>query len=150
MNPDQTLQLWFHYEEIAMHFNELIIQYRLQLMGGTGLIGALSGYLVGSKVESAPIRQQLRAYISTGILILVCAAASLDVFYYNELLRGASKALLRFESEHPEIYMSTYIKAQFDGGASIRIYIIYAMALLPLIGFTIWSWRAYLSGRATN
>ena len=144
------MQLWFHYEEIAMHFNELIMQYRLQLMGGTGVIGALSGYLIGSKVESAPMRRELRAYISTGLLILVCAAASLDQFYYNELLRGSVNALIRFEQEHPEIYMSTYIKAQFPGGASLRIYIIYAVAILPLVGFTIWSWRTYLRGRATN
>ena len=150
MTLDQSMELWYHYEEIAMHFNQLIIQYRLHLMGGVGVIGALSGYLIGSKVESSDMRHKLRALISTGLLILFIAAAFLDLCYYNELLRGAVKALIQFESEHPEMYMSTYIKAQFNGSASLRIYITYALVFLPLLVFTIWSWCTYKKEKIKN
>jgi hypothetical protein len=34
--PPNVIDLWFHYEQVAMHFNELIMQYRLQLMGARG------------------------------------------------------------------------------------------------------------------
>ncbi len=140
MNMDQTINLWFHYEEIAMHFNGLIIQYRLQLMGGIGSIGALSGYLIGSKIDSAEMRHKLRAFVATGILILLIAACNLDIYYYNELLRGAVDALIEFEKEHPEIYMSTYIKARFNHSATERIYVSYSLIFIPLICFMVWSW----------
>ena len=49
LEPDQVIALWFHYEKIAMHFNQLIIQYRLQLMGGAGAIGAVAAFLIQSR-----------------------------------------------------------------------------------------------------
>ena len=98
MDLEQAITLWFHYETVAMHFNELIIQYRLQLMAGIGAIGAIAGYLVGSKVAEESDRHKLRAFISAGLLIILVAAAYLDLFYYNELLRGAVDALLELSA----------------------------------------------------
>lgn len=144
MEVDQVIALWFHYETVAMHFNELIIQYRLQLMGGAGAIGALSGYLIGSKVESPIMRYKLRAYVSSILLLLMLAAFYLDIYYYNELLRGAVSALLKLESEYSDIlYMSTSIKQQFSGGATKHIYIAYSFVLVPLIIFTGWTWLVF-------
>lgn len=140
MELDQAISLWFHYEEIAMHFNELIIQYRLQLMGGAGAIGAVASYLVGSKVESEIDRHKLRAFISTGLLLIFIAAACLDLFYYNELLSGSVDALIELESKYPELNMSTSIKARFPDGATSIIYATYLLVLVPLLGFTVWSW----------
>lgn len=151
MEPNQIIELWYHYEQVAMHFNEMIIQYRLQLMGGAGVIGALSGYLIGSKVDSALLRHKLRAYVSSGILLLILAAFYLDIYYYNELLRGAVKAILKLEAEHPDIlFMSTYIKKQFPGGATKHIYVAYSFVLVPLFGFTIWAWYAHLKEKGKN
>ena len=149
INPD-VVQLWFHYEEIAMHFNELIIQYRLHLMGGIGLIGALSGYLIGNNVESPYMRHKLRALISSGLLVLFIAAAYLDLGYYNELLRGAVDALEKFESEHKEVYLSTYIVNRFSGHATVRIYITYAIVLIPFLLFTLWSWYVFIKEWLTS
>ena len=116
-------------------------------MGGVGVIGALSGYLIGSKVESEIIRHKLRALVSTGLLILFMAACYLDIYYYNELLRGAVDALIKLEAEHKEIYMSTYIEARFPDSATARIYITYSLVFIPLIGFTLWSWYTYGKGK---
>lgn len=139
-----TIDLWFHYEQVAMHFNEMIIQYRLQLMGGISAIGTIAGYLVGQKVESPYRRHMLRAYISLGILVIIIAAAILDVYYYNELLRGAVDAILEIESKHDELSLSTNIKARFPNSATTIIKTVYGLLILPLVIFTLWSWGVFL------
>ena len=144
MDSSQIIDLWFHYEQIAMHFNELIIQYRLQLMAGLGAIGALSGYLIGNKVDDVLMQLRLRAYVSTGLLFLFIAASYLDLFYYNELLRGAVKAILKLEAEHPDIlYLSTYVKDEFRDGATHHLYITYGLIAVPLFCFVFWSWYTF-------
>ena len=30
----EVIKLWYHYEEVAMHFNGLIMQFRIQVMAG--------------------------------------------------------------------------------------------------------------------
>ena len=50
---EEVIKLWFHYEQIAMHFNDLIIQYRLQLMGGAGAIGTFYFFLVRKLMNQA-------------------------------------------------------------------------------------------------
>ncbi len=93
LTNEQIVDLWFHYEEIAMHFNELIIQYRLQLMGGAGAIGAISSYLIGSKVEDPQQHRWLRFLVSFMLLVLITAAAALDLFYYNRLLLASVEVI---------------------------------------------------------
>jgi hypothetical protein len=129
--PDE-IQLWYHYEEIAMHFNSLIMQYRLQVMGGFGAIGALASYLVGGKVEDEHRRDWLRLTVSGGMWVLLAAAAALDLFYYNRLLRGAVDELLSFERLHPAISMSSRIEAVVGAGRD-TISWVYA-ALLGVFG----------------
>jgi hypothetical protein len=87
--PSNVVDLWYHYEEVAMHFNQLIIEYRLRLMGGVGAVGAVSSYLIGGTVKDPMRRNWLRALVSSGLLVLFVAAACLDLFYYNALLEGA-------------------------------------------------------------
>ena len=145
LTPAQV-SLWFHYEEIAMHFNELIIQYRLQLMGGTGAIGAVAAYLIVGKADAA-VRSLLQVLISCLMFILLFAAAFLDLFYYSKLLDGAVVALLEFEKIHPEINMSTYISAEVQNWAKPAIWIWYAAIIVPLGIFAGWSLKDYLSHR---
>ncbi len=140
------VDLWFHYEEIAMHFNELIIQYRLQLMGGTGAIGAVAAYLILGK-EDVALRNRMLILISCLMLILLCAAAFLDLFYYNKLLDGAVVALLEFEKNHPEINMSTYIHAEVQDWAKLAIWLWYGAIIVPLGIFAVWSLIGYFYHR---
>ena len=139
---EQVVALWYRYEEIAMHFNNLLMQYRLQLLGGAGAIGTVASYLIGSKVLDEEQHDWLRALVSTGFFILLVAAASLDVFYYNRLLRGSVDALLEFEARHPEIQMSTRIEAAVGAGRH-AIWAVYAMILTALGGFSLWAWCRY-------
>ena len=149
---NNVINLWWHYEEIAMHFNNLLIQYRLQLMGGAGAVGAIASYFVASHVDNPERRHTIRVYITTGLLILISAAVMLDLCYYNELLIGAVEALLKIEREHPEIYMSTLIAKRFEGEGLSTIYVVYILILVPLFILTVWSWivfvRERLAGKA--
>jgi hypothetical protein len=151
---ESIVNLWWHYEEIAMHFNELIMQYRLQLMGGAGAIGAISSYFIGSHVQKPERRHTIRAYVATVMIMLLIAASLLDLLYYNELLQGAVDALKKFEMEHPEIYMSTLIEHRFKdpiSGETSRgteiIYYVYGIIIIPLALFTIWSWYVFAKER---
>ena len=67
----------------------------------------------------------------------------LDVLYYDNLLQGAVDALIQFEKEHPEIYMSTTIEKRFDNRGLWIIKLVYSVILVPLALFTIWSWKEY-------
>ncbi len=146
LTPDQQIELWFHYEEIAMHFNGLIIQYRLQLMGGVGAIGAVAGYLIAEKTDAVN-RPGLRLVVSTTLLVLVSAAAFLDISYYNQLLVGAVDALLEFEKNNRNINMSTRIDQAVPGWPWPVIHIWYAAILVPLASFVIWSSCDWLKSR---
>lgn len=147
----EVVQLWFHYEEIAMHFNELIIQYRLQLLGGTGGLLALSSFLINTKVEDKFSLARIRAFVSLIFLTIFTAAACLDIFYYSKLLSGAVKAIIELEKNIEEINMSTTIKAQFgDGGASFFIRLVYLIVFLPLLISTVVFWIQFLNMAVKN
>ena len=148
LTPAQV-ELWFHYEEIAMHFNGLIIQYRLQLMGGVGAIGAVASYLIASRTEEA-MRPGLRLVVSATLLVLVCAAAYLDIFYYNQLLVGAVDALLEFEKNNPSINMSTRIHEAVEDWPWPVIHIWYGAIIVPLAVFVLWSFSDYFKSQKKN
>lgn len=124
-----------------MHFNSLIIQFRLQLIGGAGALGTVAAYLIGSKVEDPQERRQLRTLAPLALLILIVPAAVLDLFYYNRLLRGAVVAILELERNHPEINMSTRIDESAGFGKHVA-WFAYGWMTAALLGFSLWSWRA--------
>ena len=145
----EIIDLWFHYEEVAMHFNELLIQYRLQLMGGAGAIGALSAYLIGDKVTEPSTRTWLRFLASLTLLVLITAAAFLDLFYYNQLLLASVDVLIEFEAAHPPLKMSTYIADQVAARGLPVVIGSYCIVLGLLAAFTWWSWRQHKKGTPT-
>ena len=146
-DPISVLEQWYRYEEIAMHFNNLIMQFRLQLLGGAGLIGTIASYLIGGKVKPDLQRHWITCVVSAGLFVLLAATASLDVFYYNRLLTGAVRALLEFEAKHPEIQMSTRIE-DIVGPGKYTIWWSYAMVLAALGAFGVWSFVRYRRGSA--
>lgn len=142
-----VIDLWYHYEQVAMHFNELIMQYRLQLMGGLGAIGALSGYLIGGNVKDQQERNWLRALVSSGLLLLLTAAAALDLFYYDRLLQGAVDALVDYEHKHPQINLSTLIEKKVTYRGMIPIVFAYSLIFVGLGWFTAWAWVVFFRER---
>lgn len=144
---DSTVALWYHYEEIAMHFNQLIMQFRLQVIAGAGAIGTAASYLIGEKVKKPIDQDWLRATISSGLWVLILCAAILDLSYYNELLRGAVDALIDFEKAHPDIQMSTKIKARVGAG-EYAVWWAYGLLLGLLLLYILGAWSVYVSRHA--
>jgi hypothetical protein len=146
---ETTLQLWWHYEETAIHFNELIMQYRLQLMGATGAIGAVTAFVISHKSNKSHFHE-LRAFTATIVTILFSAAAWLDLFYYNELLLGAVDALLALEARHPELNLSTAINNRFDASEANVISWSYGLLITLMAGFSFWSSKQWWAHRNTQ
>jgi hypothetical protein len=143
--PDSAIvALWWHYEELAMHFNGLIMQFRVQVLGGAGAIGTLAGYLINSgKIDDEQQRERLRAVVAAGLWVLIASAALLDVFYYRQLLEGAVNAIIDFERQHPEIQISTEIKRTVGRGVDV-IWVVYTLLLATLGTFAL---RSYWKSR---
>ena len=85
-----------------MHFNGLIMQFRLQVLGGAGAIGTIAGYLINANaISELKQRERLRAMVAGGLSVLILSAALLDLFYYRQLLEGSVNAIIDFERQHP-------------------------------------------------
>jgi hypothetical protein len=148
MPESNVVELWFHYEEVAMHFNELIIQFRLQLLGGAGAVATVATYLIESKA-SPPDKRLLRAFVATVFFLVVAAAAYLDIFYYNQLLEAAVDVIVDFEKKHPQIYMSTHIQDVVGNDTNVMRNI-YFSALVGLALFSAWSWWRFATAPASE
>lgn len=98
-----TYEVWVKYEEIAMHFNELTLKFRLQALAG---LAAILVFLSNDKVSKDP------RLLCTGSLLLLVAwmgLACLDLFYYHRLLLGTSEALRELE-KNAVMFGNTYIQ----------------------------------------
>jgi hypothetical protein len=96
--------LWEKYQQIAMHFNDLIMRLRTQALGGlTGVI-AISGVVINltAKTES---RMEWEILFGTIVFFMVAWTAlwALDWFYYTRLLLGAVDAIVEHEKRTPQL-----------------------------------------------
>lgn len=135
LTNSQIIQLWQAYQGVAMHFNELILQYRLTLMGGLGIGVSVLIYISRKATKEPDSHKQSRSLptvLSFYLFVIFSCAASLDYFYYHELLLGAVQEIIRFESLYPDLSFSTGISARFDNGQARVIPIIYSAILLIL------------------
>lgn len=138
MELDQNaMDLWYHYEEIAMHFNQLMIQYRLQLMAGMGALGGILVFSIENNVKDRRTKINLRAFASSGLLLILAGAICLDLYYYYPLLEGAVEALVALEQQLPSIDMSTRIVSQFEGDPISIIRLSYGLIFIPLLAITV-------------
>ncbi len=95
---DDYFKLWKHYEDIAMHFNELIIRLRTQSIGGLAALAAVLGFVLKNNEGSDGAFCYGLASVAIGFLILCWIAVwVLDLLYYNRLLEGSVNAILELE-----------------------------------------------------
>lgn len=114
-------ELWKKYEDITMHFNDLILQLRIQALGGVAAISTL----VGLFSKDSPFGVGTSWEIATGLLGALCffwtAIWIIDFCYYNRLLLGAAAALFVLEeasktnSRIASIDLSTQIASAISG-----------------------------------
>jgi hypothetical protein len=114
--------LWEKYEDIAMHFNDLLIRLRTQSLAGIAALSAVVG--IFSKEGGAPSNLQLDWVVAEAIFAAMIgfwiAIWCLDMVYYNRLLNGSVRAIVELEKQTDDgsafdgkIEMSRLIEAQF-------------------------------------
>ena len=103
-NFDDVFKLWSKYEDTAMHFNDLLIKLRVQVLGGVTLSGTLAATILKEQ-NSDSLR-----YVFLSFLVSWIAVWVLDMCYYNRLLSGAVDGIVELEQKFPEFQLSTKIK----------------------------------------
>ena len=153
-NFDDVFKLWSKYEDTAMHFNDLLIKLRVQVLGGVTLSGTLAATLLKEQ-NSDSLR-----YVFLSFLVSWIAVWILDMCYYNRLLSGAVDGIVELEDKFPEFQLSTKIKKSVNESWSkangvmyfyltifIGLIIISTFLFYPLIGIEIWE---LLDSRISN
>jgi hypothetical protein len=144
-NPGSSLnvqKLWAKYEDIAMHFNDLLMRLRSQSLAEIAALATIVGVLTKGDVEAVRISWLVAAMIFVAMALFWVAVWCIDFLYYNVLLMGAVTALRQLEAEsHRDgprgINMSTLIERQFTQPANISpfrgVLLFYGIALVSLV-----------------
>lgn len=92
------IRLWMKAEEVAMHFNALILNFRLKAVGavtvGAGLFSIL---LTKESVSSPRLNYELFAGAMVFLSLVWIGILWIDIGYYSRLLRGAVWEAVRLE-----------------------------------------------------
>lgn len=117
-------QLWEKYEDVAMHFNDLLIRLRTRSLAGVAAISTLVGIFTKEGTADIATEWLIATAIFSAMALFWVAIFFLDLFYYNRLLMGAVTAVTGLEdasqSDQPftsGINLSSVIKREFETGA---------------------------------
>lgn len=130
-------EVWAKYEDVAMHFNDLLVRLRLQALGGLATLVTVAGFVVGDTVT---LTTRYRAMLILAAM-LICAwvgIAVIDLGYYSRLLKGAVAALTDLERRSTVVKLSTQIEQSARWGGIYAPWLFYGVGLLPLVGIVIW------------
>jgi hypothetical protein len=118
-SEDYYFKLWKSYEDVAMHFNDLIIKLRTQSIGGLAALATILGIFLHSQDGNQSFKCGLAIIATICLILLWVAIWTLDMCYYNRLLEGAVNAILEIEKNRAaffkmkEIKLSTNIESAF-------------------------------------
>ena len=113
-------EVWKKYEEIAMHFNDLLIRLRTQALGAVAAFATIIGIFARSKVNTHTSWEMV-AFTFAFLSVFWIAVWVIDFRYYNSLLIGAVSALIHLEEQSKDkihvrhIDMSTKIEDAVGG-----------------------------------
>lgn len=107
--------VWKAYEDVAMHFNDLLLKLRIQALGGVAALAVLASVFSNFRSYYFQGTWVLAAACFFGLLLIWCAIWALDRLYYNRLLIGsviaiaAIEQLSKTETHIKELDLSTRI-----------------------------------------
>jgi hypothetical protein len=101
--------LWAKYEDIAMHFNDLLIRLRTQALAGVGALSTLVG--IFTKTESIHISWQIASDVFVLLIMFWVAIWAIDRCYYNRLLVGAVNASISIKSRRSSFLFDCVVRA---------------------------------------
>jgi hypothetical protein len=113
--------LWEKYEDIAMHFNDLIIRLRTQALAGVAALSTLVGVFAKADIGPFSYSWEIAGFVFLALAAFWIAIWILDFAYYNKLLIGAVAALIELERRSQttnivlEINLSTRIEESVRG-----------------------------------
>jgi hypothetical protein len=132
------LKAWEKHEEVAMHFNDLIMRWRLQAIGGLAGFVTLAGFVVGD-AASPQVRYRAMLILTSVIAFAWVAVAAIDLFYYRRLLQGAVNAIIELERRSSLVNLSTRIEEFAASGSRWAPWVFYLGGLTPLLGIIGWA-----------
>src|SRR5687767_14927834 len=92
-----VFEVWDKYEEITMHFNDLLMKLRTQALAAVAALATIVG--IFAKAGADALTSWLMVAFAFAILIIFWIAIWLiDFLYYNRLLIGAVASLLELEA----------------------------------------------------
>ena len=114
-----VLALWSKHEDIAMHFNDLLMRLRSQSLAGIAAVSTLVGLFSKEGIGSIKMDWLAASAIFIAMMCFWAAIWCLDFLYYNQLLVGAVEAIKDLEAKIElgpikSIGLSTAIDARFD------------------------------------
>jgi hypothetical protein len=97
--PDRRLLLeaWEKHENIAMHFNDLILRIRTQALGALAAVITVGSVLLRQIPPEQKFPWTLLAVVLAALLFSWVAIWLLHFLYYNRLLMGAIDSILALE-----------------------------------------------------
>ncbi len=108
--------VWKEHENIAMHFNGLLMQLRLRALAAVGFIVTIGG--IFAKNQDNGVNWALLSVILFIVLLAWISTYVIDRFYYNKLLTGSVKAIVELEKLDDgsgiPILASTVIEKEFS------------------------------------
>jgi hypothetical protein len=147
--------LWAKYEDIAMHFNDLLMRLRSQSLAGIAAVSTLVGIFTKTGTTDAKVEWMAATAIFVAMFFFWIAIFFLDIFYYNRLLIGAISAVTDLESKAASgaltsINISTLIEEEFKSQALrgkmssfTGVLLFYAIVLVVIMAGAIFSWHMY-------
>src|SRR5262249_9692244 len=91
--------LWAKYEDIAMHFNDLLIKLRTQGLAAVAALITLVGIFTKTEPENIHLSWEIATAVLIGLAVFWIAIWIIDFRYYNRLLIGAVVSLKEIEAE---------------------------------------------------
>jgi hypothetical protein len=135
-------KLWEKYEDIAMHFNDLLMRLRSQSIAGIAALSTIVGVLAKGDVADVKVSWLVAAMIFVAMALVWVAIWCIDFLYYNVLLTGAVTAIRQLEEDTQQggpksINMSTLIEAQFTKPPNVSsfrgVLLFYGIVLFLLV-----------------
>jgi hypothetical protein len=132
---EDVFKLWSKHEDTAIHFNDLLIKLRIQILGGVSISGTLAATI---EKNSHSLK-----YIFVSFWVIWGAVWILDAFYYSRLLSGAVDATIDIEREFPGFQLSTKIKKSVNQnlkkvGGGVHIFYLIIFICLFVTSALIW------------
>jgi hypothetical protein len=138
----EEIDLWYKYESIAMHFNDLLMKLRMQALAG--LAAVVTIFCLYSDKIAADFRE--KAGLAVGVVLSMAwlAIGAVDFLYYQKLLIGAVDAIEELEkATQGAIRLSTRIEQNFPRRCPrIGPWVFYGLvfvALVVLLGMFVYS-----------